>query len=100
MQFRLVKQRGKAGTGGASAALQLITRTDTYTTLPPPPVCASLLLAGATEVRTRSGRPRREEEKEVTVKQRKKQERRWFLTRESDPRPEAETPQNSTVVAC
>lgn len=36
MQYRLVEQRGKAGTGGASASLQLITRTSTYTTLPPP----------------------------------------------------------------
>lgn len=31
MQFRLVEQRGKARTGGASAALQLITRTSTHT---------------------------------------------------------------------
>lgn len=36
MQFRLVEQRGKAGTGGASAALQLITRTSTNTALPSP----------------------------------------------------------------
>lgn len=70
MQFRLVEQRGKAGTGGASAALQLITRTSAYTALPPP-LLAPRILPGATEARTGSGGPRREEAKVGTVKQKK-----------------------------
>lgn len=36
MQFGLLERWGKAGTGGASAVLQLITRTSTHTTFPPP----------------------------------------------------------------
>lgn len=71
MQFRLVKQWRKAGTGGASAALQRITSTNTHTALPPPPARASLHLTGATETRTGSGGPRRGEDKAGTVKQRK-----------------------------
>ena len=71
MQFRLVKQWRKAGTGGASAALQRITSTNTHTALPPPPARASLQLTGATETRTGSGGLRRGEDKAGTVKQRK-----------------------------
>lgn len=44
MQFRLVEQRGKARTGGASVVLQLITRTSTHT---PHSGCLRLSLASS-----------------------------------------------------